>query len=352
MKDLGPPPDDPVAADLDLAAANANPAVLPPGTRAALPKRLLLRLLRLYTAGQVRFNYAAARLLAALEARIRELQEAARDLRRLQGEAIKREGLAAGRLAELETGLQRLRSDTDALAGRVERISPPRLEQMFVPGAYAEFERQFRGSREEILERQRVYVSPLREAAARVGPSARFLDLGCGRGELLELAREAGLAMTGIDSETSLVEACRTRGLDAREADLFDALWGQPEESLAGVTALQVVEHLPWAAVRTLVDLAYQRIRPGGCLILETINPASVYAMRTFHLDPTHRQPVPSETVHFLLSQAGFRDVEVRWLNPVDDPKIAKAIEGDESLKALADLLLGFRDYAVVGWRR
>jgi SAM-dependent methyltransferase len=351
MKDPGFVPEDPFAGDLARAASNADPTVLPAGTRAELAKRLLLRLLRVYTSGQVIFNEAVVRLLRTLEARIEELH-------RFRTEALERERHAtqvlAGldrRLADVERLIQRLGTETGNLTVRVDRISPATAEQMFLPGAHAEFERLFRGTREEILKRQRLYVPYLQKAALKIGSDARFLDLGCGRGELLELAHGAGLAVTGIESDPALVEACRAGGLDARPGDLFDALWAEPEQSLAGVTALQVVEHLPWAAVRTLVDLAYQRIRPGGCLILETINPSSVYAMRTFYLDPTHRQPVPSEIAHFLLSQAGFRDIETRWLNPVDEPRLLRAVEGSEALKAFADLLFGFRDYAVVGWR-
>lgn len=344
MRERVSAPEDPLAGDLATVAANADPAVLRPGTRAAMPKRLLLRLLRVYTSGQVAFNAAVVRLLGALERRQTEGLE--RERHATQALA----GLG-GRLADVERLIQRLGAETGNLTVRVDRISPATPEQMFVPGAHGEFERQFRGTREQILERQRLYVPYLRKAAQEIGPAVRFLDLGCGRGELLELARDAGLTMTGIESDAALVESCRARGLEALKGDLFDALWAKAEQSLAGVTAIQVVEHLPWPAVRVLVDLAYQRIRPGGCLIVETINPASAYAMRTFYVDPTHRQPIPSEMSHFLLSQAGFRDIETRWLNPVDEPKLSRAIEGNEALKTFADLLFGFRDYAVVGWR-
>jgi 2-polyprenyl-3-methyl-5-hydroxy-6-metoxy-1,4-benzoquinol methylase len=331
------PPEDPLAADLALAESNADPAALHPGTRAPFFKRRLLRLLRIYTSGQVLFNYAATRVLQTLAARLGRLQQ--------QSEAL------AAQAADAARRLLVLESESRAVSQRVHRISPPTLDQVFLPGAYVEFENQFRGSREEILRRQASYVPFLRTAAQRIGRGARLLDLGCGRGELLELASTAGLEATGVDSDAAMVEACRVRGLKARTGDLFEALWAEKEESLAGVVALQVIEHLSLPDVRTLVDLAYQRLRSGGCLILETINPASAYAMRTFHLDPTHRQPVPDALCHFLCAQAGFRDVRTHFLNPVDDPKLLEAIEGNEGLKTFADLLLGFRDYAVVGWR-
>ncbi|HTO87876.1 MAG TPA: methyltransferase domain-containing protein [Thermoanaerobaculia bacterium] len=351
MKKEAPASPDPFAADLRRAEANADPTLLRPGTRAALPKRFLQRLLRVYTAGQVAFNGAVLRLLGALEARAAETSERTQEMSQALTALGKALAALGGRLADVERLIQRLGAETGNLTVKIDRISPATNEQMFAPGAHAAFESQFRGSREEILERQKPYVSYLRKAAQAIGPGARFLDLGCGRGELLELARGAGLAAAGVDSDPALVEACRALGLDARSGDLFDALWAEPEEALAGVTAIQVVEHLPWAGVRTLVDLAYQRIRRGGCLILETINPSSAYAMRTFYVDPTHRQPVPSEMSHFLLAQAGFRDIETRLLNPVDDPKLLAAIERDERLRAVADLLFGYRDYAVLGWK-
>ena len=359
---MSPPEDprpDPVSKDVEAAASLADPTRLPASTRAAAVKGLLLRLLRVYTSGQVSFNHAAVRVLAALDARVQALQRLQADTVALQqGAAAQIADLAAqtarlaARIADLETHLQRLAREGGDLVQRVDGISPATAEQVFAPGAHAEFEKQFRGSREEILERQRIYVPILEKAARQTGGGARFLDLGCGRGELLELAKEAGFAMAGVESDEALVESGRARGLDVRPGDLFDALWAEPEKSLAGVTVIQVVEHLPWAAVRTLVDLAYQRIRPGGCLIVETINPASAYAMRAFYLDPTHRQPVPSEMTHFLFSQAGFRDVEVRELNPVDDPSLLAAIERSPELRSFADLIFGFRDYAAIGWRR
>jgi SAM-dependent methyltransferase len=346
---------DPLTDDLAVASASANPAVLPPETRAALPKRWLLRLLRLYTSGQIVFNHALVRIVGALDARQRSLDSR---LERLDALAVRREGQTAQRLAGLENAAQaleaavrRLEIAAPRLADRIDRISPPTPDQLFVKGAYVEFENQFRGSRDEIRERQKFYLPFFREAARRVGPGARFLDLGSGRGELLELAAGAGLAMTGVDSEAAMIESCRARGLEAQRGDLLEVLAGWEESSLSGISALQVVEHLSWAAVRTLVDLAYQRLRSGGCLVLETVNPASAFGMRAFYLDPTHRQPVPSEIAHFLLAQAGFGGIETHFLNPVDDPKLASALEGSEPLMALADVLLGFRDYAIVGWK-
>ncbi len=358
MSGPGGKPSDPLAAELAAAAAHADPAVLPPSTRAAPAKRLLLRLLRVYTTGQVSFNRAVSGVLGALDGRVRGLQQFQEHAARFQAGVVRFQTDVAGfqahadsRLAGLEGHVRRLAEEAGGLARQVARMAPATSEQMFAPGAHAEFERQFRGSREEIRERQRIYVPILERAARQVGAGARFLDLGCGRGELLELARDAGLAAAGVESDASLVRACRERGLDAREGDLFDALWAEREKSLAGVSALQVVEHLPWAAVRTLVDLSYQRIRPGGCLVVETIHPASAYAMRAFYLDPTHRQPVPSEMAHFLFSQAGFRDVEVRLLNPVEEPKLSAAVAGNPALQGLSDLLFGFRDYAAIGWK-
>jgi SAM-dependent methyltransferase len=342
---MGEAPPDPAAAELGAAGSRADPTVLRGPTRAAPLKRLLLRLMRVYTSGQVAFNHAATRVLHSLDARVRDLQRSRDGMAAFHADA-------ARRIGDLETHVRRIGKDAGDLVRRVEGLAPATSDQVFAPGAHAEFERQFRGSREEIRERQKIYVPFLEKAARQTGDGARFLDLGCGRGELLELAKEAGLSAAGVESDASLVESGRARGLDVRAADLFDALWAEPEGKLAGVTALQVVEHLPWAAVRTLVDLAYQRLRPGGCLILETIDPSTAYAMKAYYLDPTHRQPVPSEMAHFLLAQAGFREIEIRGLNRPDEPKLRTAIDGTPGLAAFADALFGFRDYAAIGWKR
>ena len=106
-----------------------------------------------------------------------------------------------------------------------------------------------------------------------------------------------------------MVAYARGEGLDVEQADALAYLEALPDASLGGIFAGQVVEHLPPAALLRLLELAAQKLRPGGLLVAETINPLSPLALRSYFADLTHAQPLVPET---LAAQAGFRDVEIR----------------------------------------
>ena len=259
-------------------------------------KRAALRVLRLYTHGQVQFNRAVLGVIDRWDAHLRELHghlaaglaRSETRLTALEEDSVRRAELDERvyplqiRTEDLETDLQELE---ETLAAHVA------TESVFARDSYFAFENQFRGAREEDLRRHQFYIPFLQDAATRGGGNARFLDLGCGRGELLELAAGAGLAMTGWDADPAMVLHCRSLGLDANPGDLFDALRSAEDGSLAGVTALQVIEHLPFPRIRQLLELAHRKLRPGGLLAVETIDPASWYAMRFFYADPTTGSP-------------------------------------------------------------
>ena len=178
-------------------------------------------------------------------------------------------------------------------------------------GLYADFERTFRGAEDEIRARQEGDVSLF---AGAPGPVA---DLGCGRGEFLEALAARGLPGRGCDTNPVMVARCRQKGLAVDEADLFSWLRAQPAESLGGVTAYQVVEHLPADALLPLVEVAVSRLAPGGRLLLETVNAESVYAMKWFWMDLTHVRPVPGPSLGRLMETCGLRDVTVAYRSPV-----------------------------------
>ena len=180
-----------------------------------------------------------------------------------------------------------------------------------------------RGSTGSVRDRQRVYVDDLRDA----GP---VLDVGCGRGELLSLLREAGVEARGIDADADMVAYARGEGLEVEQADAVAYLERLADGALGGIFAGQVVEHLPPAALLRLFELAAEKLRPGGVLVAETINPLSPLALRSYFADLTHSQPLVPETLALLARQAGFREVETRFLNEPaeklaipDDPTIA-----------------------------
>lgn len=240
------------------------------------------------------------------------------------------------------------RAESEGVAG----IGRAHAEQV-----YLALERRFRGTEEEIAERISRYL-PWLEGRGEA------LDLGCGRGEALELFTRHGIPARGVDSSASMVEECRRKGLEAEVEDLFQALVVTPAGTLGAVVSFHVIEHLPAESLDRLVRLAWGALQPGGVLILETPNPLSVVvAARNFWLDPTHRRPVHPESLKLSYEQAGFDPVERLDLRPFPErerlPELdIEALPADarevghrlnELRDRLDDLLFGFQDYAMVG---
>jgi SAM-dependent methyltransferase len=178
---------------------------------------------------------------------------------------------------------------------------------------YVGFEDQFRGAREEIRRRQSDYV---REFAG----STDVVDAGCGRGEFLDLLREAGIGARGLDLNHEMVEVCRARGLVADEIDVLGFLQTAGDQSLGGLFAAQVIEHLePEYLMRTL-EAAFHALRPGSRIVLETINPACWTAFfESYIRDLTHVRPIHPETLKYLLTASGFQQVEIRYRAPLPE---------------------------------
>ena len=174
---------------------------------------------------------------------------------------------------------------------------------------YRAFEDRHRGSREEIARRQRVYV-PFLDAVRGLGVPAQLVDLGCGRGEWLEVARSAGWQGQGVDSDEGMLDVCRDTGLDVRSGDALEFLRGLRDASTGAVSALHVAEHLPFEMLLALVREAMRVLAPGGLLVLETPNPENlVVGTSAFYLDPTHARPLPPALLSFVAEYAGFKRV-------------------------------------------
>jgi SAM-dependent methyltransferase len=201
-----------------------------------------------------------------------------------------------------------------------------------VPDYFA-FEAKMRGSTTDVRERQRPYVDDFRDAAP-------VLDVGCGRGELLGLLRDAGIEAKGVDADADMVAYARGEGLDVEQADALAYLEALPDASLGGIFAGQVVEHLPPAMLFRFLELAASKLGPGALLVAETINPLSPLALRSYFADLTHAQPLVPETLALLAKQAGFREVETRFLNA---PRHADDV--DERIR---EILFAPLDYAIV----
>ncbi|HEX8604429.1 MAG TPA: class I SAM-dependent methyltransferase [Pseudoduganella sp.] len=183
---------------------------------------------------------------------------------------------------------------------------------------YRAFEDRYRGSRETIKERLRAYLPFLRPLA---GAQAPTLDLGCGRGEWLELLGEHGFAARGIDLDDGMLAACIERGLDVANMDALAALRAQPDGSLALVSAFHLVEHIPFDLVRQLIDEALRVLQPGGLLIMETPNPENlVVGASDFYTDPSHERPIPPNLLAFAVEHGGFARHKVVRLQ--EDPQL------------------------------
>jgi SAM-dependent methyltransferase len=219
---------------------------------------------------------------------------------------------------------------------------------------YVGFEDQFRGSPEAIRKGLAAYV-PIFAGASDV------LDIGCGRGEFLDLLREQGITSQGIDLNGSMVDVCRENGLTATEADALSYLRGLPDESLGGLFAAQVVEHLEPAYLTHLLDAAFAKLRPGSPIVLETINPACWFAFfESYIRDITHVRPLHPETLTFLLVATGFQRAEIRYSAPYPEhdklqpvpPTLGDAAETiNANVVKINALLFTHLDYAAIAYR-
>lgn len=174
------------------------------------------------------------------------------------------------------------------------------------PDFYRAFEDRYRGSRELVMSRLQVY-KPFVATFLGIGSCKLALDLGCGRGEWLELTRQWGFDVRGVDVNDSMLEACRQRGLSVARADAVATLEALDDESVAVVSAFHLVEHIPFDDVRRLIRAARRVLCPGGILILETPNPENlVVGATSFYLDPTHIRPIPPPLLSFTTEHEGL----------------------------------------------
>ena len=219
-------------------------------------------------------------------------------------------------------------------------------EQHALDAFYVAFEDQFRGDRKSIYERLKVYI-PVLEAAG-VDYETQILDVGCGRGEWLELLCSCGYKAKGIDINRIMLEQCRARGFEVTESDVVQYLRSLPDNSLGAVTGFHIIEHLSFDDLMKLFRETSRVLKQGGIAIFETPNPHNLLSGGiNFYVDPTHRNPLPSELTNFLLEYIGFSSVETIYLHPFDDDT---KLEGtDVIIQRFNEYFYTSQDYAVVG---
>jgi 2-polyprenyl-3-methyl-5-hydroxy-6-metoxy-1,4-benzoquinol methylase len=302
-----------------------------------------------------RRNDAGVRALAAqhdeLRAALSVVQQAAhslkREIARLSGENPK----------------SQIPNPKSQDASPESRIPNPGLNSQFDDldsHKYVGFEDQFRGSPEEIRRRVREYL-PIFDKASDV------LDVGCGRGEFLELLHTHGVRARGIDINPAMVDVSRGKGLQAETGDALEYLRQLPDSSLGGLFAAQVVEHLEPRYLVRLLDAAFDKLRPGAPIVLETINPACWFAFfESYIRDLTHVRPVHPDTLKYLLIATGFQRVDIAYRAPYPETdKLQPLTRGSGAPTSLDDvietlnanvekinrLLFTYLDYAAIGTR-
>jgi len=222
---------------------------------------------------------------------------------------------------------------------------------------YFLFEERFRGSRKDIKQRQLAFL-PYFEKCSSV------LDIGCGRGEFLEILKDHGIGGFGVDSDPDMVAYCRSRQLDVDQSDAIMYLEKLEDKSLDGIFIDQVVEHMEPDYLIRLLALCQNKLKFGYYIVVETVNPLSFVSFVNFYIDMTHKRPVHPETLQFLISAAGFRESEKRFFSPVSGEGRLKKIEEtaemnlseeknvdvyNHNVEILNTVLFGAQDYAVIG---
>lgn len=207
---------------------------------------------------------------------------------------------------------------------------------------YRSFEEKLRGSRELILSRLTIF-RPFLSLMQVIYPASSAVDLGCGRGEWLELLRDEGFSPLGIDQDDDMLQGCRELNLPAQQGDAVAYLATLPDESRTIISAFHLVEHISFDQLRTVVSEALRVLRPGGLLIMETPNPENIIvATQNFYLDPTHQRPIPLQLLSFLPEYYGFARTKTLRLQEL------KELAENES-PTLNDVLAGVSpDYAII----
>jgi SAM-dependent methyltransferase len=178
-------------------------------------------------------------------------------------------------------------------------------------GFYRAFEEVYRGTRGLIKSRLHVYL-PFVEPLAKIEKGAQTIDLGCGRGEWLELMLEAGFKPHGVDLDEAMLSSCIELGLSVDKGDAIAYLAALPRDSQMIVSAFHLVEHISFEQLQSLVSESLRVLKPGGLLIMETPNPENIAVSTcSFYLDPTHQRPIPPQLLSFVPEHYGFERIKI-----------------------------------------
>jgi glycosyltransferase involved in cell wall biosynthesis/SAM-dependent methyltransferase len=283
-----------------LALFDAPPP--PGGGLRGWAKRVYMRLLRPHARQQQRINLSVAEALD-------ELREVLGETVRMDVESDETLRMVERQVAGAAELVQAAGAEPHMEGDRLKRRHHPALGETIGfrdaagepdAGGYPGFEDLFRGSEQTIRDRQRAYLD-------LVAGREPVLDAGCGRGEFLDLLEERGVECRGVDLDPDMVRRCREKGHEnVEQGDLVEALERTPAGSLGAIFSAQVIEHLEHDRLLRFLELGLSRLRPGGLLIAETVNPHSAAALKSFWVDPTHVRPLFPEAMLALCALSGY----------------------------------------------
>lgn len=195
------------------------------------------------------------------------------------------------------------------------------------------FANTFRGSEDLIQKRQLFYLKVFKG-------KNHIVDIGCGRGEFLQILAKKKIACVGVDSDSEMVKYCKENGLKVYKSDFLKYLQKSKNASFEGIFSAQVIEHIELEKLLGLIDTAHKKLKKNGLLVLETLNPYCFPAMKYFHMDPTHTRPYFPETVQYFMYSKGFKKVRIKYLNPVNPQTVKETSVGSSRFK--------YADYAII----
>jgi SAM-dependent methyltransferase len=243
-----------------------------------------------------------------------------------------------------------MESSEEKSAANAERIPAAQLTsvQSLLETFYYRLEERYRGARDEIKRSLLIYRDDLRAARERTGISGPVVDIGCGRGEFLEVLGEDNFQAVGVDSNAIQLATARGQGVAVVHADALEYLRDLEDESVLAVTGIHVVEHIPFPDLVCLMQQVIRVLKKGGIALFETPNPRNlIVGATTFHLDPTHIRQLPPEVMKVLFETIGFEQIEIRPLHPSDT--LDYMVKNHDLDPHIATLLYGPQDYAVIG---